>query len=149
MFPDQYSAPFYIFRSREECPGCGASARVVALVAGDDEPLVLTDITSMPEAFVLMMQAVAPEYGKVKAEFGEREVYRNRCGCGEIFADFYLYCEPDGAFFPNSEEEAGEIDVIALPIDGEHRIQCSPGMGTGEIVLECGRRLAWGEFGGA
>lgn len=143
MFPETFSAPFYLFLAREECEACGHIVPVVALASGEEEVFVFTEIREMPEAFELCVQAVRPEYRKVRCEFSEEKVYRNHCSCGSAFEDFYLYCEPEGAFFPLSDAEAEAIEVMPLPITGEHRIRCSPGMGTGEIVLKCGRWRTW------
>lgn len=68
----------------------------------------------------------------------------NRCDCGAHIEDFDLCREPGGAFFPTEDEEAAHIEVIELPTQGSHRIDGSPGMGIGGLILSHGKRLAWG-----
>lgn len=143
---ETYSAPFYLFRSSEDCWKCGDTCRVVALASGMEEPFVLSDILAMPEEFLLAITAAQPNYERRYSKMAGTEYFMNTCQCGAHFGDFYLYCEPGGAFFPTEEDEAARIEVIELPILGEHAIDCSPGMGTGGLILAHGKRVDWGKI---
>jgi hypothetical protein len=144
---ETFSAPFYLFRASEDCWKCGSSCRVVGLASGDDEPFVLSDIRSMPEEFLFAIIAAQPNYELRHSRMAETDYYMNTCSCGAHFGDFYLFCEPGGAFFPTEKDEAAGVEVIELPIHGEHSIDCSPGMGTGGLILKHGKRLHWGDLG--
>lgn len=144
---DTFAAPFYLFRSSEDCWKCGATCRVVAVASGEKEPFVLSQITEMPEEILLAVTAINPAYERRLSRTADTEYFMNTCGCGAHFGDFFLYTEPGGAFFPTEIDEAAEIEVIELPIEGEHRIGCSPGMGTGGFILEHGKRTEWRNLG--
>ncbi len=143
---ETFSPPFYLFRSSEDCWKCGKTCRVVALASGKEEPFVLSDIRSMPDEFLLAITAAQPNYERRHSKMADTEYFMNTCPCGAHFGDFYLYCEPGGAFFPTEEDEASRVEVIELPIEGEHSIDCSPGMGTGGLILEHGKRIDWGSI---
>ena len=141
-----YSAPFYLLRSHEDCEQCGTSCRVVALVSGDEEPLMFSFISSMPDDFLLTVTAIHPDYELAVVELAETSYYCNACKCGAHFDDFALFCEPGGAFFPTEDEEAARIDVIKLPFEGTYPFTCSPGMGTGDLILEQGKHVKLSEI---
>lgn len=145
MFEDieNYSSPFYLFLSSEDCWKCGTSCRVIAIASGEGQPFVLSDIRDMPEEFLLAITAVQPYYEKRYSKMAGREYFMNICPCGALFGDFYLYCEPGGAFFPTEEDEAARIEVIEIPLQGSFEIDCTPGIGTGGIILLHGKRLSW------
>jgi hypothetical protein len=140
---DTFSDPFYLFHSSEKCEQCGKTSRVIALASGSSEPFVLTEIREIPETLLTYITTAQPNYGKHYLDGARSLFYVNTCPCGAYFSDFELYCEPCGAFFPTEKNEAAQIEVIELPIQGEHTIECSPGMGTGGQILEHGKRINW------
>lgn len=141
---DTFAAPFYLLRGEEDCWKCGTTCRVVGLAAGAENPYVLSNIKEMPEAFLLAIEAVHPQFEKRQSYTAGSAYYMNTCPCGAHFGDFYLFSEPGGPFFPTTKEEAAGLEVIELPIEGEHVFACSPGYGTGDIILLHGRRVQWG-----
>jgi hypothetical protein len=143
---EEYAAPFYLLRSSEGCWKCGTSCRVVALASGDEEPFMLSSIESMPEEFLLAITAVHPDYELRYSQMAGTRYFMNTCKCGAHFGDFFLFSEPGGAFFPTEDEEAAEIEVIELPFKGNYVIACSPGMGTGGLILQHGRRVDLAEI---
>lgn len=65
----------------------------------------------------------------------------NTCGCGAHFGDFDLFSEPGGAFFPTEEAEAGQITIEELPLTGTFELDCSYGMGPGDLIFEHAKKL--------
>jgi len=148
MLPESedYTAPFYLLRSSEDCWKCGTSCRVVALASGAGEPFMLSSIESMPDEFLLAITAIHPDYELRYSQMVGSRYFMNTCKCGAHFGDFYLFSEPGGAFFPTEDDEAAEIEVIELPFHGSYPIACSPGIGTGGIILRHGKRIALGDL---
>ncbi len=143
MVPDDdtYSAPFYIFRAQANCWKCRENCPVVALASGEGNPFLLSNIESMPDQVLAAIRAINPNYELRTSRTAESQYFMNTCPCGAHFGDFYLYCEPGGAFFPTTEAEAARIEVMPLPFQGEFSIVCSPGIGTGDLILQHGKQV--------
>jgi hypothetical protein len=62
--------------------------------------------------------------------------FESPCGCGAHFGDFYHFGEPGGAFFSTDENEASEITFEELPLTGTFGLDCSYGMGLGDLIFE-------------
>jgi hypothetical protein len=45
-------------------------------------------------------------------------------------------CEPGGAFFPIDEIGASRITIEELPLTGTFEMDCSYGMGLGDLIFE-------------
>ncbi len=61
--------------------------------------------------------------------------------CDAHFGDFYLHCEPDGAFFPMDEGAAARIKIRDLKLTGIFEIDASWGMGMGGIIWNSGKKV--------
>lgn len=128
----EISSPLYLVISNEPCWKCGRSQKVIAIAAsgvkdefeslGDDsEKLFVTNIEEMPSEIYEYIAALHPNYKKHYSHTADLTYYANTCSCGANFGDFYLYLEPDGAFFPQSDEIAASITSQILPFRGQFK----------------------------
>lgn len=137
---EEFSSPFYLLVGSETCWDCKADSRVVGLATGDgDEPFMLSNIESMPRELLAMIQQIHPHYEFRESRTKGKSYYMNICSCGAHFGDYYLFSRPGGAFFPHTDEDAAMIEIHELPLRGDHTIKCSPGLGTGGVILKHGR----------
>ena len=65
--------------------------------------------------------------------------YANICECGANFGDHFLFSEPRGAFFPETEAEVSRIICEELPFQDRLCFECSFILGSGEIILRNAR----------
>lgn len=151
---NKVSSPIYLLRSSESCWKCGAVQEVVALATrhlheddpdGDetdteDEPIILDNISEMPQEVLDYIRAVHPRYEKRTSKTMGSAYYMNTCSCGAHFGDFYLYSEPGGAFFPDTEEQASHIAIEELPLTGTFDLECGYGVGIGSFIFEHAKR---------
>jgi hypothetical protein len=147
-------SPIFLLRARATCWNCGSPQEVIALATrkltdlGDDpedepldadEPKLLHRIQEMPPQVLQKIQSVHSAYEKRKSGTAGVAYHMNICRCGAHFGDFYLFSEPGGAFFPESEEEARQITIEEISLAGVFELACSYGMGTGAYIFEHGR----------
>jgi hypothetical protein len=83
-----------------------------------------------------------PHFQKHTSKTAGTAYYMDTCGCGAHFGDFYLFSEPGGAFFPTEENEAGRITIEELPLTGIFELDCTYGMGTGDLIFEHAKKLS-------
>lgn len=148
--------PLYVLTATTTCHKCRAMQTVTALSChnlndgeqdvaplGDmSELLLLTEVTNAPPQVLEEITRRNPRYVLRYSSTAEMEYYANTCACGALFGDFYLYCEPGGAFFPEEVEAACAITIEELQIEGPLPIECSYSMGsTGQVILEHGKRI--------
>lgn len=68
--------------------------------------------------------------------------YANTCECGANFGDFYLFSEPGGAFFPNTDDAARAIGLEPMPFSGTLKFAASYSHGIGDYILQHAKRSA-------
>ena len=108
--------PAYVVAAQQNCWKCEASNEVVTLAsaaigidgeaierAEPGEAFLLSYITEMPAEVFQFVSSLAPNYRKLYSRTADEEYYANVCKCGANFGDFYLFSEPDGAWFPKDD----------------------------------------------
>jgi len=106
-----------------------------------NELVVLDYVESMPPEILEWILAKHPQFENRESKTAEANYYTNTCLCGAHFGDFFLHHEPGGAFFPNTEKEAGLISIEELPLKGVFDFDCGYGVGIGYFIFEHARRL--------
>jgi hypothetical protein len=149
-------SPLYLVRSFAECWKCQKEQSVIAIATrrirtsdfdqlgadGSVEPVFLTNIEAMPPAIVQYLAAVQPQFQKRRSKTMEMDYYANTCkDCGENFGDWFLFSEPEGAFFPMGAEQCKRISVAVMPFEGVFEFTCSYGGGTGEFIFAHAARV--------
>ncbi len=149
------TAPIFLLRATESCWRCHASQEVIALAFKcrldkeqdpDEQPaendiLILDNIHTMPKPLIDAVLSRHPQFQKRTSKTAGTAYYMNTCTCGAHFGDFYLFSEPGGAFFPTDEAEAGHLTIEELPLTGTFELDCSYGMGLGDLIFEHGKKL--------
>lgn len=149
--------PLYLLTSSEPCYRCGAAATVVALACkefedADDEPaelagpasepVLIQSVTQMPDSLLKLIRDVHPHYEKRRSRMANSDYFMNVCPqCSAHFGDFFLFAEPEGAFFPMTDEATVAITIRKLPIGQTVEIEGSYSMGLGAVIFEQGRML--------
>ena len=148
--------PLYLVTSSEACWKCSRPQSVVALgthclmdggnevgeSADRSDLILLTNITSMPFEIFKYIAQRNYRYMKRHSRTAGETYYANTCECGANFGDFYLYSEPGGAFFPDTDDTARAIRIHELPFTGLLEFECSYSQGGGEYILSLGQRDA-------
>jgi hypothetical protein len=135
--PNLASARFFVASSQESCWKCGDISTVYCLAMpegylsmdvqgdpnGEDEEAVVESVLADSGTFISNLTLVngsvrrllrekCPSYHLDFSQTNEGHYFMNHCGhCGAKFGDFYMHDEPDGAFFPTTEEEAKNITL--------------------------------------
>lgn len=155
------SAPIYVAESVHSCATCGCKTPVVALaveeIAGifedeeEDEKglILLNDIEEIPDELAGLLGARYPFLKMQTPEIGGRPCLVNSCSCGAQLVDFYLQAEPDGGFFPDSDEDAAEIVLRELPVSGPFEVKAAFGKIVPDIIGPNARREPFWEGEGA
>ena len=152
MSPDleEFSAPFFLLMSWQDCWVCGTSCRIAGLASDPPaanawekpEPILLQNIEFMPEEFLAAIHHIQPHYEFRESQMADVSYFMNVCArCGAHSGDHFLFGEPGGAFLPQTDEEEAAIEVHELPFVGTYRFKCAPGLGTGGSILTHGKRL--------
>jgi hypothetical protein len=150
----QVHCPLYLLKSSEPCWKCGSTQVVHALGvhnlkddgedvvdAGDTSELILlSNIVEMPFTVFKYVAQRNHRYMKRYSRTAGEKYYANTCECGANFGDFYLFSEPGGAFFPDTDDAAREIELETTPFTGTLRFVASYSIGTGEQILQHARR---------
>lgn len=144
-------SPIYLLRSVEPCWKCRRPQPVIALATrrlkdthidqldvGDSaEPYLLSNIDQMPAEIFDCLAKLHPQYRIWRSHTAGAAYYANLCGeCGANFGDFYLFNEPEHAFFPQTEEQAEFIRISKLPFEGEFEFHATYGVGIGGFIFE-------------
>ena len=95
----------------------------------------------MPRPLLDAIVSRHPHFQKRTSKTAGTAYYMNTCACGAHFGDFYLFSEPGGAFFPTDETEAAHITIEELPLTGTFDLDCSYGMGVGDLIFEHAKKL--------
>lgn len=146
--------PIYLLFSHEPCYRCNAVAPVVAIAckkfaedgvedepeADDEEPILISDMAEMPAALLEAIRALHPHYEKRYSRTADCEYFMNICPhCKAHFGDFFLFSEPDGAFFPMEEPAFAAIKIQRLPITASVEVEASYHMGVGAEIFAKGQ----------
>ncbi|MGH8532129.1 MAG: hypothetical protein ACREV1_05205 [Gammaproteobacteria bacterium] len=135
----QVHCPLYLLTSFEPCWKCGRPQTVVAIGAhcldddGDEigdagvqaDLIFLNNIASMPFQVFKYIAQRNHRYVKRHSRTAGSTYYANTCECGVNFGDFYLFSEPGGAFFPETEADAARIKYHQMPFAGTLPFECS------------------------
>ena len=129
-----------------------AAVAIIAPNVPDAEGQVctLSDIRSLPGAVRGFIQRRFPTFRLKYSRTAQCEYYANTCPkCGVLSGDFYLHSEPGGPFFPTTENEASQLTIENIPLDGPVEIEAAFGAGTADLILKHGeKRIAeeadWG-----
>jgi hypothetical protein len=147
------SPALYLVRSAARCWQCGVAQAVIGLGTdgilqdADCDPselqsstafTLLSYVETMPEDVCRFVSNAQPRYVKVYSRTVEAEYFRNTCPCGAAFGDWYLFSEPGGAFFPESEEAAKLIHRTRMPFDRPLEFCCSWSQGPGDLIHDHG-----------
>jgi hypothetical protein len=146
--------PLYLLASTQTCWKCGQSQSVAALGTHslmDDENQVgdpkdqtdlvfLTNIISMPAEVFEYIARGNQRYMRRHSLAADTIYYANTCECGANFGDFHLFSEPGGAFFPESEADAAQVNYHELPFEGSMPFECSWSHGLGELIIAHGKK---------
>ncbi|WDT77903.1 MAG: hypothetical protein MPW16_22020 (plasmid) [Candidatus Manganitrophus sp.] len=141
--------PVYLLTSAAECWKCSKPQSVVAIgthqlfdgadeigdLSDQNDLILLSNIGSMPfEVFKYIGQR-NHRYMKRYSHTAEATYFANTCECGANFGDFFLFSEPGGAFFPETEEAAAQIKYHKMPFSGALPFECSYHQGVGDFIL--------------
>lgn len=136
--------PCYAAVSTRSCWKCGADIPLIAIAAEhilqrdeetgvwafleDDDLMLFSNILKLPGAILRPLQERYPFFKKAYSATARQSYIGNTCThCGALQGDFFNHCEPGGAFFPMSEEEAQQIRLIELPFAYDFVIDASCG----------------------
>jgi hypothetical protein len=108
----------------------------------ENEPLILQNIQTLPKPILDAILSRHRHFEKRTSKTSGTAYYMNTCACGAHFGDFHLFSEPGGAFFPTDETEASRITIEKLPLTGTVELDCSYGMGTGDLIFEHAKKLS-------
>lgn len=147
------TSPIYLLTSKETCYRCGSVAPVIALsctkFSDDDEgeckdsdPILVSDVLALPDDLLELIRRVHPHYEKRRSRMADADYFMNICPyCKAHFGDFFLFSEPEGAFFPMDDAAVAAITIRKLPIEGEVEVDGSYHMGIGSEIFKKGTAL--------
>ena len=146
LFNMKASAPFYLIESYETCWKCGKRTSVIALAASgveDDEKRkfnsfsTLSDVEQIPQRLQTLIDKKYLNYYMDYSKTAESYYFMNHCEhCEAKLGDFFLHCEPDGAFFPTTEAAAKEKKLIELEDAGIIELNASYSMTGPSLIKE-------------
>lgn len=130
--------PLYIVGGAERCWKCGSDNEVVTLACKavgveanatikrpePGELFLLNYIREMPTDLFQFVTGLAPNYRKLYSRTADEEYFANVCKCGANFGDWYLFNEPDGAWFPKDDSEVETTRVVPVPVTDPFRVDC-------------------------
>ena len=130
-------SPSFVVGSKQDCWKCGLSNEVTTLAAKTISeaagPIDLTDvgetyllsyIEGMPAFVFNRIAALAPRYRKLFSMTAGFDYYANVCSCGANFGDWFLFCEPGGAWFPEACADILPARVLPLPFVEPFPVDC-------------------------
>lgn len=132
--------PCYVAVSSRSCWKCGADTPLISLASErilerydesetwespDENNLVLFfNVSKLPGAVLRPLQQRYPFFQKKYSATARQYYFGNTCiGCGALQGDFFNHCEPDGAFFLLSEEDAEQVRLVELPLPHDFAIE--------------------------
>ncbi len=125
--------PFFVVKNSRICWKCNNEIPLIALAAEkyilneyDDDSenstwkivnslTLFSDITYLPPVIVEKIQSKYPFFKLSYSKTIGGKYWANTCiHCKALQGDFFNHCEPDGAFFPTSVDEAKVIELLKL-----------------------------------
>ena len=140
--------PLYLVGMKIDCWKCHSRMPAVAILAPniegtDNEICILSDIVGLPEVIIGYIQKRVPTFKLKYSKTVGSQYFANTCpSCGSLSGDFYLHSEPGAPFFPIDEDEASQLYLTEIPIEGPVLTQSGLHMGTGELILNHARQIA-------
>jgi hypothetical protein len=132
--------PAYVVGAQQNCWKCKSDSEVVTLActaigldakdierAEPGEVFLLSYISEMPAEVFQYVTSLAPTYRKLYSRTADHEYYANVCKCQANFGDFYLFSEPDGAWFPKDDSEVVTTRVLPVPVSDPFEVECDFG----------------------
>ncbi|MBI3713792.1 MAG: hypothetical protein HY253_12650 [Burkholderiales bacterium] len=109
----------------------------------ESELCVLSDVVTLPKDVIDYVQKRVPTFQLKYSKTTQSKYYANTCpSCGVLSGDFFLHSEPGDPFFPTSEIEAAQLFLTEIPLSRPVCIEAGFHVGTGELILECAKRIA-------
>jgi hypothetical protein len=146
-------SPAYVVAARQNCWKCESGNEVVTLActgigvdgnaierAERGEAFLLSYISEMPGEVFQYVTSLAPTYRKLYSKTAEHEYYANVCKCGANFGDWFLFSEPDAAWFP--KDESGVVTTRVLPVPLAHPFEVECDYGTCKMAGVSGTHVA-------
>ena len=140
-------APRYaLLQSSQECWKCHRPTPVVGFLvpAGHEElwvddpyhdewermdcASIISNVSRLAPAVLSRVQALSQHYGPGRTKTGGSYLMNSCAHCKAVQGDFFLYSEPDGAFFPTTPEGLDRIRVI--PVEEAFACHGDGGYGT-------------------
>ncbi len=143
-------APFYLLKSTEDCYKCKKPSLIVAFAAiglegyeeTSEELIQFSYVTGLPDWLKILLKNEFSNYYFDWSHTAGDSYYMNHCEhCGARFGDFFLHSEPDGAFFPQSQEEASSIEVFKLRNTGHVGLSADVSCCVASFIIEFGKKL--------
>lgn len=136
--------PLYLFTMRQPCYSCGTDVEVVAIVTKNfidpeyDDPeamrgevCLLSNVGSLPEEILEIVQARYPQYMPRWSQTMEMDYLMTVCRCGAHQGDHYVH----KAFFNAACYEPETIKVEKLLLEGSWEIGCGYSTSSAYEVL--------------
>lgn len=125
MNPDRdhpiVSAEAFILSARARCWRCHGSIRVVCIycesgcIAGEAyEQFTVSNISAIDEALSRQLDGLRDFRFAYSREAGGRVLLNHCPHCRVAQADYFLHCEPGGAFFTLRDAPAGAFEITPL-----------------------------------
>lgn len=130
------SGSYWIAHATGDCDRCRAGTRFVALALPPHHQCLALDwdvrkdeaaaynwetaewsaflfyVEYLPEEVRRRLQAASEGYRFAFSERTQASYWANHCGaCGALMEDHDLFCEPDGAFLPTTEQRARSVTL--------------------------------------
>jgi hypothetical protein len=132
--PNYRSPNYRIARADTRCRHCGRTTRVLALLLPEDHEALDTEtaeelnawqlagtnaflfyVAHLPESVQRRVFQLSPTFRVAHSKATSNAYWANHCEhCDTLLDDHELHCEPDGAFMPCSEAEAGNILLLQI-----------------------------------
>ncbi len=122
------SSGYFIVRSTGECRCCKASIPLTALALAPGHETLSMDpdtwesaacgalpfyVEMLPHAVQRRLAEFSPAYRYAYSTETQGWYWANHCmKCGALQEDHDLFCEPDGAFLPMTQESAADSELI-------------------------------------
>jgi hypothetical protein len=72
-------------------------------------------VQQLPDGVQRQLRQISPGYRPARSAATQSVYWVNHCEhCGALLDDYELHCEPEGAFMPCSEAEAGKIHLMQI-----------------------------------
>jgi hypothetical protein len=72
-------------------------------------------VEQLPDRVQRQLQQISRGYRQARSAATQSVCWANHCEhCGALLDDYDLHCEPEGAFMPCSEAEAGKIQLVQI-----------------------------------